>query len=115
MIDALDIGYAIKDRRSQLGLTQAQVAEMSGVSKRCLWSLELGRNPGVQFNKLASVLEALGLELAIADGSLEAHPARTPRSVPDSLETQPIGNVAPVEGPIDALAILTEGKQSRIS
>ena len=39
MIDALDIGYAIKDRRAQLGLTQAQVADAAGVSKRCLWSL----------------------------------------------------------------------------
>lgn len=46
MLDALEIGYAVKDRRALLGLTQAQVAEAAGVSKRCLWSIELGRNPG---------------------------------------------------------------------
>ena len=39
MVDALEIGYAIKDRRAELGMTQAQLAEASGVSKRCLWSL----------------------------------------------------------------------------
>ena len=48
MADALEIGYAIKDRRAELGVTQAQLAEAAGVSKRCLWSLELGQNPGAQ-------------------------------------------------------------------
>ncbi len=65
MVDALAIGYAIKDRRARLGLTQAQLADAAGVSKRCLWSLELGQNPGVQFDKLTAVLEALGLGLAL--------------------------------------------------
>ena len=52
MVDALEIGYVIKDRRAELGMTQAQLAETAGVSKRCLWSLELGQNPGVQLDKL---------------------------------------------------------------
>lgn len=56
MVDALEIGYAIKDRRAELGMTQAQLAEAAGVSKRCLWSLELGQNPGVQLDKLTAVL-----------------------------------------------------------
>lgn len=41
-------------------MTQAQLAEAAGVSKRCLWSLELGQNPGVQLDKLTAVLGALG-------------------------------------------------------
>lgn len=65
LLDALEIGYAIKDARSGLGLTQAQLAEAAGVSKRCLWSLELGQNPGVQLDKLLAVLKALGLDLRI--------------------------------------------------
>lgn len=60
MVDALEIGYAIKDRHAELGMTQAQLAEDAGVSKRCLWSLELGQNPGVQLDKLTAVLGALG-------------------------------------------------------
>ncbi len=66
MVDAIEIGYAIKDRRAELGLTQAQLAEAAGVSKRCLWSLELGRNPGVQLDKLTAVLRALDLDLVIS-------------------------------------------------
>ena len=73
MVDALEIGYAIKDRRAELGMTQAQLAEAAGVSKRCLWSLELGQNPGVQLDKLAAVLGALGLglELLLLEQALE--------------------------------------------
>ena len=110
MIDALDIGYAIKDRRAQLGLTQAQVADASGVSKRCLWSLELGRNPGVQFNKLAAVFEVLGLSLSIGAGDipestlrenavkLAAHKTNPPK--------EPLSNIE-ADGTLDAFAILT--------
>ena len=69
MIDALSIGYAIKDRRAHVGMTQAQLAEAAGVSKRCLWSMELGRNSGVQLDKLTAVLEVLGLDLVIVEGN----------------------------------------------
>lgn len=69
MVDALEIGYVIKDRRAELGMTQAQLAEAAGVSKRCLWSLELGQNPGVQLDKLTAVLGALGLELELTSAT----------------------------------------------
>lgn len=74
MVDALEIGYAIKDRRAELGVTQAQLAEAAGVSKRCLWSLELGQNPGVQLDKLTAVLGALGLELELTVGNPSDEP-----------------------------------------
>ena len=107
MIDALDIGYAIKDRRGQLGLTQAQVADAAGVSKRCLWSLELGQNPGVQLDKLTAVLKVLGLDLTI-----------TPCDAPKGGEGRSKGNPPKSTKPVnstqnnnsndfDALAILT--------
>lgn len=67
MVDALEIGYAIKDRRAQLGLTQAEVAKAAGISSRCLWSLELGRNTGVQLNKLLAVFKVLGLDFCIKE------------------------------------------------
>lgn len=65
MVDALEIGYAIKKQRATLGITQEQLANASGVSKRCIWSLELGQNAGVQLDKLCAVLEALGLDLVL--------------------------------------------------
>lgn len=110
MIDALDIGYAIKDRRAQLGLTQAQVADASGVSKRCLWSLEIGQNPGAQFNKLTAVFEVLGLSLSIGAEDvpesalrenatkLASHKTNPPKEPPSNNEA---GNN------FDAIAILT--------
>ncbi len=70
MVDALEIGYAIKDRRAQLGLTQSAVAEAAGVSSRSVWSLELGRNDGVQLNKLLAVFEVLGLDLRIEENDM---------------------------------------------
>lgn len=70
MVDALEIGFAIKDRRTELVLTQTQVAGAAGISSRCLWSLELGQNPGVQLNKLAAALKVLGLDLCLKEGEV---------------------------------------------
>lgn len=104
MLDALEIGYAIKDRRAQLGLTQAQVADAAGVSKRCLWSLELGNNSGVQLNKLTAVLKTLDLDLKIVDGD-DYRPAHRPAPEEDgkSAATSLSGGAA------SALEILTGG------
>lgn len=102
VIDALEIGYAIKDRRAELGLTQAQVAEAAGVSKRCLWSLELGQNPGVQLDKLTAVLGALGLDLRIGKGDLPCFKAQK-----EELGAGPTGASPHCDNGFDALAILT--------
>ncbi len=101
MVDALEIGYAIKDRRTELGMTQAQLAEAASVSKRCLWSLELGQNPGVQLDKLTAVLGALGLELELTVGN----PSDEPRA-----EQLDIGGPAACDDASSgALSILTRG------
>lgn len=117
MVDAIEIGYAIKDRRAELGLTQAQLAEAAGVSKRCLWSLELGRNPGVQLDKLTAVLGALGLDLVISATNVTEAAANpemdaatddsdsAPRATADATP----GTTARNEDTIDAIEILTGG------
>ncbi len=107
MIDSLDIGYAIKDRRAQLGLTQAQVADAAGISKRCLWSLELGQNPGVQLDKLTAVLKVLGLDLTItpcdiSKDSVERYKSNPPKTTQQTSTAQNSSN-----NDFDALAILT--------
>lgn len=100
MVDALEIGYAIKDRRAELGMTQAQLAEAAGVSKRCLWSLELGQNPGVQLDKLTAVLGALGLGLELTVGNPSDEPqAQLGIGEPAARDDAPAG----------ALSILTGG------
>lgn len=113
MLDALEIGYAVKDRRALLGLTQAQVAEAAGVSKRCLWSIELGRNPGVQLDKLIAVLRVLGLDLKIIDSGAQVDVTRSredekggvEQRVPEAPAARR-GATSAADG-IDALAILT--------
>ena len=102
VIDALEIGYAIKDRRAELGLTQAQVAEAAGVSKRCLWSLELGQNPGVQLDKLTAVLGTLGLDLRIDKGDVPIIDAQT-----ETPSAKPTDASPHCDNGFDALAILT--------
>ncbi|MGN0079364.1 MAG: helix-turn-helix domain-containing protein [Eggerthellaceae bacterium] len=112
MVDALEIGFAIKDRRTELGLTQTQVAEAAGVSSRCLWSLELGQNPGVQLNKLTAVLKVLGLDLCLREGEVpDQHPLEHEQeAIPTipfpSKPTQASGS----DDVVDAFAILIGGK-----
>ena len=71
------------------------------MSKRCLWSLELGQNPGVQLDKLTAVLGALGLELELTVGN----PSDEPRA-----EQLGIGGPAAYDDASSgALSILTGG------
>ena len=88
MIDALEVGYAIKKRRVQLGMTQAQLAQAAGISKRCLWSLELGQNSGVQLNKLTAVFDALGLDLKITSASNKSYNASSAKKASTSKNTK---------------------------
>lgn len=107
MVDALEIGYSIKERRLELGMTQVQLAEAAGVSKRCLWSMELGRNTGVQLDKLTSVLGVLGLELEIKNAAkLSANEISGHRDLPVTVRA-----ASGWPGVPDAVSILTEGLQ----
>ncbi len=103
MLDALEIGYAIKDARAELGLTQAQLADTAGISKRCLWSLELGQNSGVQLDKLLAVFKVLGLDLRIVAGG-------APAGEPAQKRAKAFSAPCEKNDKIDALAILTGGQ-----
>lgn len=103
MLDALKIGYTIKDARSKLNLTQAQLAEAAGISKRCLWSLELGQNSGVQLDKLLAVFKVLGLDLQIVI-------SETPVVKVLEGETKNASALPEQDIKVDALSILTGGQ-----
>ena len=81
MLDVLEIGYAIKDTRMELGLTQAKLAELAGISKRCLWPPELGQNSGVQLDKLLAVFKVLGLDLQIVSSGVSTGEVAEARNV----------------------------------
>lgn len=54
----------IKDRRDVLGITQADLAELAGISLRTLTKLEAGKgNPTME--TLMKIADVLGLELRL--------------------------------------------------
>jgi HTH-type transcriptional regulator / antitoxin HipB len=55
-------------RREVLGLRQEELADLAGCSPRFVHDLEAGK-PTVQLDKVLSVLDVLGLGLAIVDGT----------------------------------------------
>lgn len=66
----------IRSRRTSLGLTQRDLADMAGVSERFIRFVEQGK-PSVQLDSLLAVLNTLGLELQVATRS--GHAARAAR------------------------------------
>jgi HTH-type transcriptional regulator / antitoxin HipB len=52
----------IRARRGRLNLTQAELADLAGVSPRFVGALEAGK-PTARLDKVAAVLDALGLQL----------------------------------------------------
>ena len=54
------LGDQVKDRRVALELTQAELADLSGVSERFVRLVESGKQ-SVRMDKVDAVLDALGL------------------------------------------------------
>ncbi|OYO01423.1 type II toxin-antitoxin system Y4mF family antitoxin [Enemella evansiae] len=68
-MEATDVANSFRERRRELGLNQAEAAELAGVSERFLRSLEAGK-PTVRLDKVLQVATALGLtvEVRVRDG-----------------------------------------------
>lgn len=60
----VSLGRSVRVRRQELGLTQQVTAELAGVSAKFLRDVEHGK-PSLQLDKLAAVLDALGLDLTV--------------------------------------------------
>jgi HTH-type transcriptional regulator/antitoxin HipB len=58
------LGRAIRRRRRQLKLTQAELAGLCGVGVRFVSELESGK-PGLEFGRAVHVMQQLGLELEL--------------------------------------------------
>jgi HTH-type transcriptional regulator/antitoxin HipB len=61
---AQELGSLIRKTRTDLGLNQDQLAAAAGVGLRFLIELERGK-PTVRLDKTLSILDALGLTLAV--------------------------------------------------
>ncbi|MFY0623648.1 MAG: helix-turn-helix domain-containing protein [Pelagimonas sp.] len=66
-MDLFDIVDMMRDRRKSLGMTQAQLAAKSGLSRVRISQLESGNIFDMQFGNALGVLNALGLDLRITD------------------------------------------------
>lgn len=64
MSSLLDIGRAVRMRRMELGLSQNQLAHLSGLSRQTLVGLENGSLSDLGVNRVAQVTSVLGLEAA---------------------------------------------------
>ena len=61
------LGSAVRSWRRRLGLTQAVLADLSGVGVAFVYDLERGKST-LRIDKVLGVLAALGLGLTIAPG-----------------------------------------------
>lgn len=58
----IDIGHAVRARRTELGLSQAQLAHLSGLSRQTLVGLENGTLNDLGINRVGQLLGVLGLD-----------------------------------------------------
>lgn len=58
------LAVLVRNRRTALGLTQADLAGLGGVGNRFIVDLERGK-PTLQLQKVLMVLDLLGLEVAL--------------------------------------------------
>lgn len=65
MLDLATIGQEIAARRKRARLTQARLAERSGVSRATIAALETGAIGELGFGKTMRVLAVLGLDLRL--------------------------------------------------
>lgn len=62
MMELLQIGEIIKERRNSLRINQLNLAEMAGISKNTLYKIERGQaNPTIEV--LKKIADILGLEI----------------------------------------------------
>lgn len=60
-----DIANAVRGRRTELGLSQDEVAQRAGVSRKWIYEFEAGQ-PAAELRKILAVIDALDLRLSVA-------------------------------------------------
>lgn len=62
MLNLTDIGAVVHTRRNALGISQGRLAHLSGLSRQTISGLESGALQDLGFNRVAQVLNVLGLD-----------------------------------------------------
>lgn len=63
-LNLIDMGRSVRARRAELGLSQVQLAHLSGLSRQTLVGLENGTLGDLGVNRAAQVLAVLGLDIS---------------------------------------------------
>lgn len=63
LVSSCQIGGLVRKVRKEKGLTQDDLANLAGVSKRLVVSLEAGTASGIGLDRLLSIMDALGVKL----------------------------------------------------
>lgn len=71
-----ELGHALRARRAEMGLSQARVAALSGLSRQTVNQIETGAVPDLGLNKAERLASVLGLMLRVDAG----RPARKRRA-----------------------------------
>lgn len=66
--DAYSLGIGLKAARLKAGLTQAGLAERSGVSRRTIINVENG-HPAGEIGRIITIARALGLAMVLEEAS----------------------------------------------
>lgn len=73
MYAATELSHAVRTRRREMGLSQKDLASLSGLSRATIVQIERGTIKDLGFNRTATMLHALGLGLTIAQPHPELH------------------------------------------
>lgn len=74
-----ELGHALRARRTEMGLSQAQVAVLSGLSRQTVNQIETCAAPDLGLNKAERLASVLGLMLRVETGRLNVkHSRMTP-------------------------------------
>jgi HTH-type transcriptional regulator/antitoxin HipB len=71
-----DLAAAVRGRRTDLGMSQAELAKRTGVSRKWIYEFEAGK-PTAELGLLLRVLDALGIGLELTVNDRTADPAQT--------------------------------------
>jgi HTH-type transcriptional regulator/antitoxin HipB len=89
-----ELGQLVRDRRKQLGISQAQLAEMVGASRHWVIALERG-NAGAELGLVLAALSAVGLRIdARRPGATDAETAAG-RAVTEVIDRTRTGDSPP--------------------
>lgn len=63
----IQLGAALRERREQVGLTQARLAEKAKVSRAFIIDLERGKRPRAELGRVLAILRALDVAVTLVD------------------------------------------------